>query len=80
MQERGFWIFQCRNCGMWGVKEVRTSILSSKYKCRYCNKSYAIKLKSKAGLQLNYMYPINNSQQASLRCQELNFTQSQKPL
>jgi hypothetical protein len=60
-----FWVFQCKSCGRWCAKEIRTEPKRAKFICRFCNKTFAIKKISEFGLNLKNYGPYENGRQAS---------------
>ena len=66
-----YYCFQCRNCGRWGVKEIRNQI-GVMFKCRYCNRSFKIKKVNEYGLALNHKGPYGLGAEASKICQKAN--------
>jgi hypothetical protein len=69
-----FYVFRCPGCGKWAVKEIRTSILTATFKCKYqdCRKTAKIKLDKLYGLALLYKGPYKNPNDASKVCQALS--------
>jgi len=67
-----FYVFRCKYCGQWGVKEIRTNILKGIFKCVYCRKSVTIKSKITIGLNLDSKGPWDNPHDATKICQALN--------
>ena len=67
----GFFVFQCKNCGKWGTREVR-KVYKAIYKCVYCNKSGQIKKSTELGLAFSHKGPYESGSLAAKVCQELN--------
>ena len=67
-----FWVFKCRNCRHYQVKEVRIDLTKSTFRCFRCRSSYKIKLKNKFGLNLEHKGPYSDSLMASVICKEKN--------
>ena len=67
----GFWVFQCKNCGKWCVKEIRGSVKQAMFNCKFCNRTYKIKKTGEFGLQLNNKGPMTAGE-ASVKCSQLN--------
>lgn len=72
MNQKGYWVMQCRDCGKWSVREIRKSVLKAMFICRYCNKKFNINTKKRYGLNLNYINPVDDPNVATLKCQKLN--------
>jgi len=69
-----FYVFKCRRCGQWGVKEIRVGLLYGMYTCRYegCRKTSKIKKKSQYGLAMQSRGPYDKPGEAAVVCQKLN--------
>ena len=67
-----FHLFQCKNCGRWGVKQVFAKLINAKFMCKFCGKRFSIKNKSQPGLNLNHEGPYELGWQAARKCQNLN--------
>lgn len=67
-----FWVFQCKNCGMWSAKEIRTEPKRAKFTCRFCNKTFPIKKTNEFALNLKNYGSYENGRQASRVVQRLN--------
>ena len=72
----GFYVFMCKYCGRWGVREVRSPIKRlihrERFQCKYCNKSMLIKEKKHIGLALNHNGPYILGKEAAQVCGLLN--------
>lgn len=66
-----FYVFQCKNCGRWGVREIRNKF-TVMFKCKFCNKSFKVKKTTEPGLALNSKGPYGLPKEATLACQILN--------
>jgi len=73
-----FYVFRCKNCGQWGVKEIRLSVLRSVFKCVYCMKSCKVKTKNEGVLSMVYRGPWCNPVAATRVCQALNNLRGEK--
>jgi len=60
-----FYVFQCKKCGRWSVREVR-KLDSAVFKCPYCRHQEKIKKKSDFGLSLKYKGGFDNPNEASI--------------
>lgn len=57
MNQEGFYAVCCKGCGMWGAKEVKSTVVGKKFTCKFCNKSQSIKKKSELGMSVVYKGP-----------------------
>lgn len=67
-----FYVFCCKECGKWGVKEIRSGVLKAVYQCKYCSVSCKIKQVNVYALSLKSVGPFNLPMDATRKCQELN--------
>ena len=69
-----FYVFKCRRCGRWGVKELRVDILHGTYTCKYdnCRNTSKIKKQSEFGLAMKSQGPYDKPGDASKVCLYLN--------
>lgn len=67
-----YFVFQCKDCGKFGAKGLRTKLRTAIYTCSYCRKSHKIKQKKMCGLSLYYYGPYPDARRAALICMVLN--------
>ncbi len=67
-----FYAFRCKNCGRWGAKEVRVSILKSTYSCFFCGVSSKIKKSGEFGLAMPHKGPLVDGRVACEVVKQLN--------
>lgn len=60
-----FYVFRCKKCGRWSVKEVR-KMNSAIFKCPYCGHREKIKKESDFGLSMEYKGAYTNPYDASI--------------
>jgi len=69
-----FYVFRCKRCRRWGVKELRVGLLHGTYTCRFesCKKTSKIKKKGEYGLAMATRGPYDNPSAAAQICKKLN--------
>lgn len=70
-QKMTFYIFRCKSCGKWGVKEVRI-IKNGRFNCKFCRKTFGIKSSKTIGLALQNRGPYQSALMAGTDCARLN--------
>ncbi len=73
-EEMSFYICQCKSCGRHGVKEITKSkqLMTSRFRCHPCNKSFKLKRVGILGFALNVKGPYASGLKAAAKCAELN--------
>jgi len=69
-----FYVFRCKRCGRWGVKELRVELRHGTYTCRYesCKKTSKIKKKTEYGLAMSSYGPYDTPNIGAEICGKLN--------
>ncbi|GAF97077.1 unnamed protein product, partial [marine sediment metagenome] len=65
-----FYVFRCKHCGKWGVKEVRKSLKIARFRCAFCLKIMGVKHTGVLGLALLHNGPYESGLKAAAKCAE----------